>query len=182
MARNLIVSALVAIIMAGFVLAYVALQPLQAPPPMGSPTMQGPTVPTVKGFAEGQEVRFIHTEASDSQVADMLAKMMDSPVLLVPSLARAPEEMLADVYVFTNGIKGEGPFGFQPDVFDSPPGDPRYSPLRGVNLVAWNSAASPRVLKSTAEVRKLEEKGEVTITGTGIVVNMPFLTWPGGRR
>ncbi len=37
--------------------------------------------------------------------------MMGSPVLVVPSLAKAPEEMLARVYVFTNGLTGDGPLG-----------------------------------------------------------------------
>lgn len=68
--------------------------------------MAGPTVPSVKGFTEGQEIRFIHTEASDRQVADMLTMMMSSPVLVVPELAQAPQTMLAKVYVFTNGVQG----------------------------------------------------------------------------
>lgn len=182
MVRNLIVTALVAVIMAGFVLAYVALQPLQAQPPMGGSVSQGPMAPPVKGFAEGEEILFIHTEASDSQVADMLAKMMGSPVPLVPSLARAPEEMLADVYVFTNGIKGEGPFGFQPDVFDRPPGDPAYSPLRAVNLASWKDEQSAQLLKSEAEVIDAQARGELVLVRPGVVVNMPFLTWPGGQR
>jgi len=31
-------------------------------------------------------------------------------------------------------------------------------------------------------VKETEAKGEVTIERPGVVVNMPFLTWPGGRR
>ena len=79
-------------------------------------------IPPVKGYMKGKEVRFIHTEASDEKVAELLTDMMGSPVLVVPSLAQAPEVMLANVYVFTNGIRGVGPFKFQPDVFDNPPG------------------------------------------------------------
>lgn len=180
MKRNLIVTGLVAVLMAGFVLAYLALRPAAAPGGMGG--MAGPAVPPVRGYAEGQEILFLHTEASDPQVAEMLTNMMGSPVLLVPSLAQAPEAMRANVFVFTNGVRGDGPFGFQPDVFDRPPGTEGYSPLRAVNLVTWGDEGSARELKSVAEVVEAEAKGEVTIERPGAVVNMPMLTWPGGQR
>lgn len=70
-------------------------------------------------------------------VAEMLTRMMGPKVLVVPSLAEIPVWLLADVYVFTNGVRGDGPFGFQPDVFDSVPGDARYTPLRRVNFFTW---------------------------------------------
>ncbi len=182
MKRNLIVTALVAVIMAGFVLAYTRLVPATAQLSMGGMAATGPAVPPVKGYTEGQEIRFIHTEASDPQVAQMLTDMMRSPVLIVPSLAQVPESMLANVYVFTNGVKGEGPLGFQPDVFDNPPGRPGHSPLRALNQVTWKYEQSARVLISAAEVKEAEAKGEVTIKRPGVVVNMPMLTWPGGQR
>jgi hypothetical protein len=108
--------------------------------------------------------------------------MVDSPVLVVPSLAQAPPSMLANVYVFANGIRGCGPFGYQPDVFDSPPGTPGYSPLRAVNLVTWKDPAAARELQSAAAVLEAERKGEVTVEKPGVVVNMPLLPWAGGRR
>ena len=139
-------------------------------------------VPPVKGYMDGKEIRFIHTEASDPKVVEMLTRMMGSPVLLVPSLAQAPQSMVATVYVFKNGVKGEGPFGYQSDVFDNPPGTNGYSPLRDVNLVTWKDERSARLLRSAAEVRDALRKGEVTIERPGVVVNMPLLTWQGGRR
>jgi hypothetical protein len=142
----------------------------------------GPTVPPVKGYAEGHEIRFIHTEASDAKVARLLTDMMGSPVLVVPSLAQAPPVMLADVYVFTNGVRGDGPFGFQPDVFDRPPSGEGYSPLRVVHLVTWRNPQGARELRSVSEVKAAEAKGEVTIERSGVAVNVPMLTWPGGRR
>lgn len=139
-------------------------------------------IPPVKAYTEGQEIRFIHTEASDPQVAELLTQMMGSPVLVVPALAKAPESMLATVYVFKNGVRGDGPFGFQPDVFDRPPGTNGYSPLRALSLVTWKNEEAARELKSVAEVKDAASKGEVTIEKPGVVVNMPLLTWPGGRR
>lgn len=83
-------------------------------------------LPTVAGYADGQVVAFVHTEASDPQVAAMLGQMMGSRVLVVPQLADVPNDVLGTVFVFSNGVEPDGPrgpFGFQPDVFDSIPGD-----------------------------------------------------------
>lgn len=142
--------------------------------------------PPVEGFYAGDEILFIHTEASDEQIAGTLTTMMDSPVLVVPALADASESARANVYVFTNGVTPEGemggPMGFQPDVFDSAPGDEGYSPLRSISLVTWAEDAEPRVLQSADEVLAAEQAGEVTIEQPGVVVNMPFLSWPDGHR
>lgn len=138
--------------------------------------------PAVKGYAKGGEVRFLHTEASDPQVAAMLTRMMGPQVVEVPRLAQAAEGVLGKVYVFTNGLKDGGPFGFQPDVFDSVPGDADYSPLRALHLVAWKAGVVPRELRSAGEIRAAEAQGQVTITRPGAVVNMPVLSWPGGHR
>lgn len=138
--------------------------------------------PLVKGFYEGGEAFFIHTEASGPQVAGMLTEMMGPEVVVVPELAEVPDTLLADLYVFQSGIEGMGPFGFQPDVFGSVPGDEAYSPLRQVLLVNWAEEATPRELRSEAEILEAAEQGEVTVEETEIVVNAPVLAWPGGQR
>jgi hypothetical protein len=138
--------------------------------------------PPVKGFAEGEEIYFIHTEASDKKIAGILTDMMGSPVPVVPSLAKVPEESLANIYVFDNGVEGMGPLGFQPDIFENPPETKGYSPLRKLNLVTWKDEASARVLKSADELKEAKEAGEITIKQTDVVINMPMLTWPGGER
>lgn len=143
---------------------------------------RGAQVPPVRGFYGGEEVVFIHTEASDPQVAELLTGMKASPVLFVPDLAEVPPGSLGNVYVFKSGVKGAGPFGFQSDVFDSAPGDAGYSPLRAVHLVTWNDGARPHLLTSAQEVTEAADRGDLRIERAGAVVNMPFLTWPGGHR
>jgi hypothetical protein len=110
--------------------------------------------------------------------------MSGSPVVVVPALAEIPDGALSDVYVFTNGVSPDdapqGPMGYQVDVFTNAPGDPGYSPLRVVNQVRWNDDAQPRLLRSSAEVSKAAEAGEITIERPGVVINMPFVEWPGG--
>lgn len=168
MLRNLIVTGLVALIIGGFVLA--------------ARQQTGFVVPPVDGFMEGQRIRFIHTEASDPKVADLLTVMKGSPVIVVPSLANVPKEALANVYVFTNGVPGDGPFKFQPDVFDNPPGHASYTPLRALNLMAWKQPEQARELKSAAAVTQALAKGEITAEQPGVVINMPMITWPEGHR
>lgn len=168
MKRNLSVTALIAVIIVGFVIS--------------ARYLFGAVVPPVDGFTEGERIRFIHTEASDPQVADLLTKMKGSPVIVVPDLAKVPRELLTNVYVFKNGVKGNGPFEFQADVFDNPPGSKGYSPLRALNLLTWKNQAAARELRSAAEVKKAIDGGELTVEQPGVVVNMPLLTWPGGNR
>jgi hypothetical protein len=48
--------------------------------------------------------------------------------------------------------------------------------------VRWKDPRAARELKSAAEVRRAESSGEIAIATPGIVVNMPMLTWPGGKR
>jgi len=168
MKRNLIVTALVAVIIAGFVL--------------GARYLFGAVVPPVDGFTEGERIRFIHTEASEPQVAALLTKMKGSPVIVVPELAKVPKELLTSVYVFKNGVRGNGPFEFQADVFDNPPGTKGYSPLRSLHFLTWKNETAARELRSAAEVRKAIDAGELVVEQPGVVVNMPLLTWPGGNR
>lgn len=139
-------------------------------------------LPAGLAYAEGKEIYFIHTEVSDPEVARLLTDMMLSPVLLVPGLAEVPESALANVYVFENGIVGNGPLGFQPDVFDNPPDSAGYTPLRRLNVVTWKDTTKARLLKSASEVLTAQSVGEVTINQPGVVVNMPFVVWDGGKR
>jgi hypothetical protein len=141
-----------------------------------------PAVPTVKAYLDGREILFQHTEVSDPKVAELLTEMMKSPVLVVPALAQAPPALVATVYVFTNGVRGEGPFKFQPDVFDNPPGSEGYRPLRAIHLVKWKNGRPARVLKSANDVKAAEQAGEIEIERPGVVANMPLVTWPGGSR
>jgi hypothetical protein len=100
--------------------AYAAFYAITTPAQQMSPGISGPSsqnlTPPVRGLFRSKELFFIHTEASDPQVAGMLTKMMGPKVFTVPSLAKIPRDLLANVYVFTNGVKGDGPFGFQVDV------------------------------------------------------------------
>jgi hypothetical protein len=175
-----------ALFVVGLALSACAAAPTPAAPAMagmaGMDTASVPKVPAGLAYVDGKEIYFMHTEVSDAGIAKLLSAMMNSPVIEVPSLAKAPAEMLSDVYVFKNGIKGMGPLGFQPDVFDNPPGSKGYTPLRRLVLVTWKDEKSSRELKSLADVKAAESKAEITFERPGVVINMPFVTWPDGKR
>ena len=139
-------------------------------------------MPMIDGYYKGNKVNFVHTEVSDSGMAEMMTSMINFPTLYVPELKNIPEEQMAKVYVFTNGIPGSepyggGPFMFQIDVFDSIPGQAEYSQFRVPHLVTWNENAKPRVLTSESNILKAEANGELTIQKSDTVVNAPMITW-----
>lgn len=138
--------------------------------------------PLVRGIYEGEDVLFLHTEVSDESIANLLTEMMGPEVIVVPSLAEIPQELLGNVYVFTNGIVDGGPLGFQSDIFDSVPGDEGYTPLRQINLVTWNEDSDPQQLNSVNELFDAEDAGDLVIEPSGIVVNMPILVWADETR
>lgn len=142
-------------------------------------------LPSVVGYADGQAVTFVHTEASDEKVAAILSTMMGSSVIVVPQLADVPNDVLGAVFVFSNGVEPDGPrgpLGFQPDVFDSIPGNPGYRPLRRITVVSWRAGITPRLLRSVDEITAAEKAGGLTIEVSSTVVNMPMIRWPGGNR
>lgn len=155
---------------------------------MGGQAMspEAPRVPPVFAYYDGRPIAFIHTEASDPAVAGMLTAMMGSPVPVVASLAAVPDDALGMVYVFANGVVPEdtpaGPLGFQPDVFDSAPGDPGYTPLRRIVQVTWTDPAQAELVTTVEAIEAAEAAGRLTLESTPAVVVAPLLTWPGGQR
>ena len=138
-------------------------------------------IPLTMGYANGEEIFYISTEASVEGVADHLTDLTGFRVAYTPALAFAPEETLAQIYAFTNGVEGTGAFGFQPQVADSQPGDDKYSPLWNVNAVTWSDDAQPRELKSEMEIFEARDNGELSFEEAGAIVNCPFVKWNGGQ-
>jgi hypothetical protein len=139
-------------------------------------------MPMIDGYYKGNKVYFIHTEVSDSAMAEMMSKMINFPTLHVPELKNIPEDQMARVYVFTNGVPGSepyggGPFMFQIDVFDSIPGQKEYSQFRIPYLVTWNNDTKPRILNSESAILKAESDDKITIEKSNLVVNVPMITW-----
>lgn len=67
------------------------------------------------------------------------------------------------------------------EVFDNHPGSESYSPLRRQNLVTGTDPAKAELLKSSSKVQAARDTGEASIEKPGVVVNMPFVVWNGGK-
>ena len=139
-------------------------------------------IPLVMGYADGNEVFYITTEASHKEVADHLTTLLGFSVTYTPAIKNTPKDALANIYEFTNGVEGTGPLGFQPNVADSQPGDPEYSPAWAVQHVTWADESTARELTSEDEILAEQEAGELTIEETGVVVNCPFIQWKDGEH
>jgi hypothetical protein len=137
-------------------------------------------IPLVMGYADGNEVFYITTEASHEEVADHLSELTGFRVVYTPALKNTPVDALAKIYEFTNGVSGPGPLGFQPNVADSQPGDPEYSPAWVVQHVTWADESIARELTSEDEIMEALASDQLTIEETGVIVNCPFIQWEGG--
>jgi hypothetical protein len=138
-------------------------------------------IPLLKGYEDGSEIYFIATDVSDEKTAAFATNLTGFKVNYAPALAQTPDSARAQAYAFTNGVAGDGPFGFQIPVVNAKPGDEGYSPLWQVNEVTWNDNATARELKSVDEIINAEQKGELSINNNmNIVVNHPAIQWQNG--
>jgi hypothetical protein len=133
------------------------------------------SIPISKGYVDGNVSYFISTDASEKNVVSSVSNSTKFEVNYAPSLANTSESSRQQGYVFINGIKGEGPSGFQLPVASASPGDEGYSPLFEINYVKWNDESNSRVLKTAHEVLEAQNNGEITITRSNIVINSPFV-------
>jgi hypothetical protein len=138
-------------------------------------------MPLHQGYYNGESVYFIITDSSEQTHADIITKQQGWKVELAPLLANAPAAALSPMYVFTNGVEGDGVHGFQGEVFSSTPAQEDYSALTSHVHVAWNSDITTSVLDSVDAILTAESDGMVTLTELPVVINMPQIVWPDGQ-
>ena len=140
------------------------------------------TIPMHHGFYNGEDVYYIITDSSEPKHAEIITEKQGWQVELAPLLKNAPEEALSKVYLFTNGLEGNGIHGYQDQVFTSTPAQAEvYSALTSHVHVMWNESATPRVLDSEAMIMESVENNEITLTEVNVVLNMPQIIWPDGQ-
>jgi hypothetical protein len=136
-------------------------------------------LPVSRAWVDGKQVEYITTDISDLPMARMMGANH------VPSLALALQSapgksVVEKVYKFPNEE--------QISIFQSAPNpvgaenrDRSYSPLWRVVNVRWSASATPRELKSEEALLAAEEKKEVSLEVTNIVVNCPITRGGGGQ-
>jgi hypothetical protein len=142
--------------------------------PLSANAAPSKTFPLVTGFSGGQRIFLIATDASDPATA------AQSNVNLVPRLTNLiGANATSDVYQITNFD--------QPKVFTAVPSplgpnntNADYSPFWRVKLVTWQSGATPRTLRSEAEILAAQTAGQAAIQTTSIVIDCPVVFTPTG--
>ncbi|MCH7648452.1 MAG: hypothetical protein IIA83_07595 [Thaumarchaeota archaeon] len=139
-------------------------------------------IPLHKGYYNSESVYFIITDSSDSKYAEIITEQQGWKVELAPPLARTPQAALSTTYIFSNGVQGDGVFGFQGEVFTSTPAQPEvYSALTSNIQVTWNDGLRPAVLDSAEAILSAEAQGKITLNEVEAVLNMPQIVWPEGQ-
>ena len=135
------------------------------------------TVPLRAAVYEGELASYVITDASDPELAREISEMQGWPVQEAPALGGAEG---AELYLFTDGVDGEGMYGFQEDVLSTSPEDEKYTQLAKVHKASWKPGQQAVTLLSEEEVLEAEEGGRIELESTGVVVNAPQVEWPGG--
>jgi hypothetical protein len=138
-------------------------------------------IPMHKGLYNGNPVYYIITDSSSSATAKQLSNNQNWKVQSAPLLTQLPQNVLSKIYVFTNGIAGNGTKGFQDEVFSSTPRDNQYTPLCLMIQVNWNIGRTPVVLKSEKDILDANMTGKLILTNTNTIINAPQIIWPNGQ-
>ena len=140
------------------------------------------TIPMHKGIYGGSQVLYIITDGSDEDYTKTLTEKQGWNVELATSISKVPEEALEQLFIFKNGIKGDGVYGFQDEVFSSTPSQKsEYSALNSVIEVTWKQGQKEIVFESSDDIITAKENGRIEFNETGIVLNTPQIVWPEGQ-
>ncbi|MGE5862528.1 MAG: hypothetical protein ACM31H_02040 [Nitrososphaerales archaeon] len=124
-----------------------------------------------RGFApDGSTIYYIATDASVKQVADDLGV-----VFVNKTGSTLKSGSSSDLYVFSNGIKGTGPMGFQASIASTNAGDEAYSPLWRIQTLTWEDTVQAQFLTSLKEITEHAKQGHLKTEIAGVIVNCPFV-------
>ena len=140
------------------------------------------TIPMHKGIYEGNQVLYIITDGSDEDYAKTITEKQEWNVEIAPVIADVPENTLQKLFIFKNGVKGDGIYGFQNEVFSSTPSqESKYSALSSVVEVTWKIGQKQIEFQSATDVIEAKEAGRIEFNETGVVLNTPQIIWPDGQ-
>ncbi len=136
-------------------------------------------IPMHEGMVDGKAVYYIITDSSNNLVANEISEKQNWKVQLSPKLVYIPTTSYGNIYIFTNGLTGNGTQGFQDDVLSFTGSDKQYSPLNKIIKVTWNIGRSPFILNSTQAILNANMSGKVELTVTDTILNTPQIIWNG---
>jgi hypothetical protein len=128
-------------------------------------------LPVSRAWVEGNVVEYVTTDISDQAMARMMGAN-HVPGLTAAIKSTPGQSFVERVYKFPNEDQ-ISIFQSAPDPVGSENRDRSYSPLWRVVMVRWNNLALRRELKSEEALLAAEERKELTLEVTDIVVNCP---------
>jgi hypothetical protein len=136
-------------------------------------------LPLVSGWYEGREVQYVTTDVSDPDAAiemgaNYVPRLANAIVPVAPGKPGAVER----IYRVSNFKQGSV-LPSIPDPVGAANRNRNYSPIWQVYVVTWAAGTTPRELRAEDEVLDAEEKGQVSISKSNIVVNCPVVFFAG---
>lgn len=138
-------------------------------------------LPMHKGIYNNSTTYYIITDTSDKNYSQQITEKQKWHVSTSPLLSQTANPNIGKIYLFTNGIQGNGVFGSQDEIISKTPQSPKYSALNKVIEVTWKKGQNPEVLYSEDEVIKAKEGGRIDFKETEIIINSPQIVWSGGQ-
>lgn len=155
---------------------------LQSKPELNLARAQVPaTIPLHAGLYGGEQLLYIITDSNDEEFAQMITEKQKWQVELATTLSSAPAESLATVYLFTDGIAGDGIYGYQDEVFSDTPEQDSYSALRTITNIEWKAGQTAEILDSQEKILDAQKGGRIDLKETDIILNVPQIKWPEGQ-
>ena len=133
------------------------------------------SIPVEKGYVDGNLSYFISTDASEERIVSSVTNTTKFDVNYAPTLSNTSEIARQQGYVFTNGIKGNGPMGYQASIASTNAGDEAYSPLWRIQTVTWRDPEQAQFLTTLDEITEHAKQGHLKTEVAGVVVNCPFV-------
>jgi hypothetical protein len=153
-----------------------------ATPPV--PTVHGAALqlPLLTGWFEGRRVRYITTDVSDAAVAQAkgvnFVPRLKEVLPEAPGAAQRVGSPLERVYGFDDGVQAPV-FPSVPLPVGSSSRSLGYTPLWRLVQVRWKAGAAPRELRSEEAILDAEDRGELRLVVTDVVLNCPVLAVEG---
>ncbi len=139
------------------------------------------SIPMNSGFFDKGIVNYIVTDVSNKTLADKLTQKNGWNVKYAPKMRWLTNSSQNTIFVFANGIKGKGFYGFQDEVFGTSPSKDQYTPFASMTIVSWKSGQKPQELQSMEEILRAEKDYRIKLVRTNVVLNTPQIIWPGGQ-
>ena len=138
-------------------------------------------IPFHEALYDGNKVLYIITDSSDKEYATKLTENQNWTVQFAPGILNHNTNHDQKLFIFKNGLKGDGIYGFQDEVVSFIPNDAEYTALSQVIEVSWKIGQKPVVLESIEEVVDAEESGRIEFNHLEVTVNSPQIKWPDGQ-